>query len=144
MHQTTASQPPFSTDGYFFSPLPFSHTDKIEALQLAIILGINKEVNSEVILIAQSNITQNTIYQLAMVGPVSIADKAGSTVDTDSLRQAPVEELSEQRLKENGWTIKCKPHFVWLKENKPLNQSKSYQIFSSAFSQLETLSRLTK
>ena len=141
MHQAETHES-FSTEGYFFSPVPFNHTDKIEALQLAIVLGISDDIESEIILVARSSQDEGDDYQLAMVGRLQITDGTGAEVTTETLRQKPVEQLSEQHLKDQGCTIHAKPHFIWLKGSQALQQSKSYRIYSSAHNQLQTLRQL--
>ncbi len=142
MHHLADTPEALSTDGYFFSPLPFSHTDTIEALQLAIILGVNEDVDSEVILVAHSKNSDSNAYQLAIVGRLRIVDRSGHPVDTDSLRGKPINELSENCIKDNGWTVMSKPYFIWLKGSDPIKQTKSHCICSSAYHQLKTLHQL--
>ncbi|MEH6629053.1 MAG: hypothetical protein V7739_21675 [Motiliproteus sp.] len=142
MHHLADTPEALSTDGYFFSPLPFSHTEKIEALQLAIILGVNEDVDSEVILVAHANNNESNAYQLAIVGRLRIVDRTGSPIDPDSLRGKPINELCENNIRENGWTVMSKPYFIWLKGSNPIQQTKSHCICSSAYHQLETLNQL--
>ncbi|MCW8886180.1 MAG: hypothetical protein OQK12_13165 [Motiliproteus sp.] len=140
MHHVAHTSEALSTDGYFFSSLPFSHSETIEALQLAVILGVNEDVESEVILVAHAK--DHDAYQLAIVGRLRIIDKTGAAVDIEELRGKPIDELSEHKLREKGWTIMSKPYFIWLKGSDPIKQTKSHCIYSSAHHQLKTLNQL--
>ncbi len=141
MHQTTAVNDALSSDGYFFSPLPFNQTEQIEALQLAIVLGVNEEVDAETILIAHCGIDHND-YQLAIVGQLQIVDSQGNLVDAQSLREQPIEQLSETQISARGWKVVSRPYFIWLKGTTPLDRSRSNCIFANVGDQLRTLQTL--
>ncbi len=129
-----------ATDGYYFSSEAFQSQTQIEAIQLACLLGINEDTQTEVILDVRS-IHDDICFQLALTGKLQVLDLDRIPVSHEKLQQMPLQQLQEQRLSQIGWTIAERPCFSWLKQQKPLRNHSNF-IQTCAINQLNSLRSL--